>query len=59
MHGATAIPMFEKVDGKGTGLLTTLQAKIEEYLSKGYIRLLNEEEINEKVPRHWYRRFFP
>ncbi|XP_062715269.1 uncharacterized protein LOC115260558 [Aedes albopictus] len=40
-------------------LQTTLQGKIDEYLAKGYIRLLNDEEVNQKVLRRWYLPVFP
>ncbi|XP_062556893.1 uncharacterized protein LOC134221721 [Armigeres subalbatus] len=42
---------------KEPDLQTTLQSKIEEYLAKGYIRKLSEEEISRKVPR-WYLPIF-
>ncbi|XP_062557548.1 uncharacterized protein LOC134222413 [Armigeres subalbatus] len=40
-------------------LQATLQSKIEEYLAKGYIRRLSDEEIDRKVPRRWYLPIFP
>ncbi|XP_062709120.1 uncharacterized protein LOC134288391 [Aedes albopictus] len=40
-------------------LQTTLQEKIDEYLAKGYIRLLNDEEVNQKVLCRWYLPGFP
>ncbi|XP_062705726.1 uncharacterized protein LOC134287612 [Aedes albopictus] len=40
-------------------LQTTLQGKIEEYLAKGYIRMLSDEEVTQKVPHRWYLPVFP
>lgn len=44
---------------KDAELHTTLQAKIADYLSKGYIRKLSEEDLNQKVSRRWYLPVFP
>ncbi|XP_053691246.1 uncharacterized protein LOC128739767 [Sabethes cyaneus] len=44
---------------KDPEMARTLQAKISDYVEKGYIRKLTTEEVNQKTQRRWYLPIFP